>query len=239
MNKRILSRLGVLFALSAMLPSCFDNEVDLVGYGDAYILVETVGQDTVKGLGLHAYSYSDFSSVVVNLNGNPAVTYTLAPYLNYTQDYVWSTPLAQYTKTLPVSGDYVFNATFAGGESLIFYDKLTTNYINPPHITLCEYVTKKERVDLEWNDVPNADAYNVKLIDQQGNYLFVSQAFTSSITNYSLGTSTKGWQSETSYPSQGQVVTVEVAAYLLEENSGSDELQCISKSRQNITWGSL
>jgi hypothetical protein len=238
MKTIFLTRISAVLLLSALLASCFNNEIDLVAYGDAYILVEVNGQDTVKGLGLHAFSYSDFNTVVVNLTGNASATYTLKPYLTFTQDYNWETPLNQYAKSLPATGDYVFNATFSDGQSLVFYDKLTSDYILPPNITSCTYLKNTERLEVKWDEVAKADAYNVKLLDQSGNYLFVSQAFAGNIANYSLSTTTMGWQSTTSYPTKGQIVIVEVAAYLLAAINSNNNFQCISKSRKQIIWDS-
>lgn len=237
MKKVFIKHLIVLLFFPAAFISCFDNETDLAGYGDAYILVEQSGEDTLKGLGLHAFSYSAFSSVVVTLSGNSSVTYTLDPYEDYPQDYIWTTPLAQYTQTLPPTGSYVFNATFTDGQSLLFSDNLTAAYLQPPKIKSCQYVKQTARVSVEWETVKNADAYNVKLLNTEGEYLFVSPAYNSTITNYSFSTDSQGWQSSDSYPVDGQVVIVELAAYLLEPQGGSDELQSISKSRIQISWG--
>jgi hypothetical protein len=232
----ILKITGLIF-LIPLFTSCFDNEVDLTAYGDAYILVEMNGQDTLKGLGLHAYSYSEFKSVSVTVPGNVSDPYLLSPYLDYHQDFIYTTPLTQYSKTLPVAGDYVFSAIFTDNNSLMFSDKLTSDFIAPPKIKSCSFIKANEHVVVEWNEVKNAGAYNVKLLDQSGKILFVSPVYSSSTVNYTFGTTTKGWQSTTSYPAENQVVKVEVAAYLLEASLEQNELQCISKSGAEIVWG--
>jgi hypothetical protein len=236
MKKNILLKTVGLVMFPLLLASCVDNEVDLTGFGDAYLLVEVNGQDTVKGLGLHAYSYSEFKSVVVNVSGNQSLTYTLAPYLNFKQDYLYTTPLSQFSKTLPAKGDYTFNATFNDDRTLAFNDYLTSDYIDPPKIKRCSFTKQTSTVDVEWEKVKFADAYNVKLIDQSGKILFVSPAYNNGTVTYTFGINTQGWQSTTSVPVNGQVVKVEVAAYLMEPSTQQDELQCISKTRTEITW---
>jgi hypothetical protein len=228
--------LVVFFATSMLLTSCVDSEIDPVGYGDAYILVEIVGQDTLKGLGLHAFSYSEFSAVNVKLSDDENQTYTLQPYLGFNQDFVWSTPLNQYKKELPSAGDYIFNATFKSGHTHTFYDKLYATIVYPPTITKCEYVATNERVDVEWDRVSNADSYNVKLINENGDILFVSQVYNRMTDFYSFSKNTQGWQTST-YPTNGQTVFVEVAAYLLEAGTSNNELQSIGKARKSIVWG--
>jgi hypothetical protein len=237
MKTNFNSKIAYIVFISLLLSSCIDNEVDLTGFGDAYILVEVNGQDTVKGLGLHAYSYSEFKSVVVNVTGNQSLTYTLAPYLDLKQDFVYTTPLSQYAKTLPATGEYIFSAVFTDGRTLALYDRLTTDIISSPKVTRCAYVKQSAAVEVEWEKVKLADAYNVKLIDQSGKILFVSPAYNNSTTTYSFGSNTQGWQASTSVPAEGQVLKVEVAAYLMEPTLVQDELQCISKTRSEITWG--
>jgi hypothetical protein len=236
--KAVIMKFSILFLLTIplLMSSCIDSETDPVGFGDAFILVEIVDQDTLMGLGLHAFSYSEFSSVSVQVTGHEDLVYTLQPYLGFKQDYVWNTPLAQYTSEPPVSGSYVFNATFKGGQTQTFSDMLNTAVVYPPEITSCEYVATSDLVDVEWETVTSADSYNVKLLAENGDILFVSPVFNRVTDNYSFGKTTQGWQTST-YPTNGQAVIVEVAAYLIEPGASNNELQSIGKAKSPIVWG--
>jgi hypothetical protein len=194
------------------------------------------GQDTVVGLGLHAFSYSEFKKVEVTVSGNSSLKYNLGPYLNYKQDYIWSTPGGDFGKTLPLAGEYLFNAVFTDDQTLVFYDRLTSDYILPPKIKSCVFNLQQRVAEVEWEKVRLADAYNVKLLDQTGKILFVSPTYNNAITFYTFGPDTQGWQTSTSQPADGQIVIVEVAAYLTEALTDQNELQCISKTRTEITW---
>lgn len=237
MKTNILLKIGLPLFTSLFLLSCLDNEVNLTAQGDAYVLVEVNGQDTLMGLGLHAFSYADFKSVTVTVTGKPSLSYPLASYLNYKQDFVWETPVSQFTKTLPATGEYVFNAVFSDGKTLMFNDILTSDIIAPPKIRSCAWVKQNARVEVQWDKVQRADIYNVKLLDQSGNILFVSPAFTNATTSYYFAADTQGWQSSTSVPAEGQTVKVEVTSYLLEAQNETNDLQCIAKSRSEIIWG--
>lgn len=230
------SSLILLMAVTLLTTSCLETDIDEEGFGDAYILVELVGQDTLKGLGLHAYSYSDFSSVVVNLSGDANQTYTLQPYLGFKQDFIWNTPLAQFKNELPAAGDYVFNATFPSGDTHTFYDRLFSNYVAPPEIVKCEFISSNERIDVEWKTDSGTDSYNVKLMTANGDILFVSQVYDRFTSTYSFNKNTQGWQSST-YPTAGQELFVEVSSYLLETGTSNNQLQSIGKSRIPVTWG--
>jgi hypothetical protein len=235
LKRKSVTTVLATIVVSSMFVSCI-KETDYGGFGDAYFVVENVGQDTLKGLVLHAFSYSEFLSVTVNLQGNSEISYELEPYLGYSQDFVWKTPANQLSTALPPTGDYIFNAIFQGGQTKMFYDKLTSEYILPPVIDVCEFVNSVKRVDVEWQDVVKADVYNVKLLNMNDTVLFVSDVYNSNITNFSFGETTKGWQTS-SYPATGQEVKVEVAAYLLEPGKSLDEIQAVSKSRRSIIWG--
>jgi hypothetical protein len=236
--KAVIMKISILFLLAVpfLMSSCIDSETDPVGFGDAFILVEIVDQDTLMGLGLHAFSYSEFSSVNVQVTGREDLVYTLQPYLGFKQDYVWNTPLAQYTSEPPVSGSYVFNATFKGGQTQTFSDILNSTVVYPPIITSCEYLATSDLVDVEWETVTNADSYNVKLLAANGDILFVSPVFNRVTDNYSFGKTTQGWQTS-NYPANGQAVIVEVAAYLIESGASGNELQSIGKAKSTIVWG--
>ena len=185
---------------------------------------------------MHAYSSSEFATVTVTLKDNTALSYSLESYLGYKQDFTYGTPLAQYSKSIPLTGDYIFHATFTDGQILEFYDKLTGDYILPPEITLCQYVVSYSRVDLTWKSVTKATLYNVKLLDDTGKIIFVSPEYDSYTTDYSFSKTSQGWLTST-YPTDGQNVTVELAAYMVEPGSTDGSLQSISKSRKVIVWG--
>lgn len=241
-NKENMNRSTILaitggILLTWLMSSCLDNEVILNAYGDAYILVEMNGQDTVKGIGFHAFSYYEFKTVEVTVTGNPALKYNLASYMNYKQDFIWSTPSDQFSKILPQTGEYVFKATFTDDQTLDFYDRLTSDYILPPVIKSCTYNLQTKEAEVEWEKVKLADAYNVKVMDQTGKLLFVSPTFSNSTTYYAFDTSTKGWQTSVTLPSGGQKVWVEVNSYLVEDMQDQNELQCISRTRKEISWG--
>ncbi len=218
-----------------LLASCLDSGVDLDGYGDAYILVSSDGKDSLAGLGLHAFSYSEFASVKVTVHGNAELEYNLEPYLGYKQDFIWLTPKAEYSNTIPATGDYVFTATFADGQTMTFFDKLTNEVILPPKIVHCDYAEAQERVEVEWELVPGAGYYNVKLLNGEGELLFVSPAYNSMTNNYAFSQSSQGWLSSV-LPLGGDTVSVEVAAYLLEPQSSMDYLQCISRTACELVW---
>lgn len=231
---RFLKNGFLWLALALTTSSCLKDEVELTGYGDAYIIVEIAGQDTLKGLGLHAYSYSDFSEVTVTPPEGTMTRYTLAPYLGYKQDFILETPLSQFTKNLPTAGVYLFSAKYADGQLLDFANELYTDYIFPPQIKTAAFSQASQRFDVTWSNVVYAHSYNVKLINAEGKTIFLSPELNNSVTEFSFTQSSQGWQSS-EFPAQGAVLTIEVAAYHKEKNTPGNKLQCIARSRKGLT----
>lgn len=237
MKKNFVFRVLLFLSFPAILSSCLEDEEELTGFGDVYAVVESIDGNVVKGLGLHAFSYSAFESVTANLKDEPMVTYALEPYMGFSQDFIWITPSDQFTVDMPASGEYQFNAVFKDGRTLAFYDKLTDDFILPPQITSCTYTSAGNKVDVVWTLVKDADLYNVKLIDDKGKILFVSSLYSNKTSSISFNSSSTGWQNS-GLPASGQVITVEVTAYLVEADSNVNDLQCISNARSEIVWGS-
>lgn len=233
---RIFRHSVLLLALSVSLGSCLSTDDPLTGYGDAYIIVETSGQDTLKGLGLHAFSYAEFSEVTAVAPGSAAVPYTLQAYLGYKQDFILETPRGEFTKMLPLTGTYLFSAKFTDGQLLNFSNELYTDVILPTVIKTAVYNITGQRVDVTWGSVLRANSFNVKLIDSEGKTLFLSPELNNSVTEISIARDTQGWQTA-DLPAQGNTLTVEVAAYLKEKNSSMNRLQCISRARTTVVWG--
>ncbi len=236
MKRNYLVKAFAMLVASASLVSCIEDSDELSANGDAFVVVQKVGQDTLMGLGLHAFSWVEFTSVTVAPPDNSALRYNLAAYQGYKQDFYWETPITEYDSDLPLAGDYLFSAVFTDGQTLAFSDKLAAGYLNPPLIKSCVYENGTGQVKVEWGSLANAQSYNVKLIDAEGIIRFVSPEYNSATTDYAFSKNTQGWQS-TEYPASGDVVTIEVAAYLKENGPSDANLQCISKAGKVITWG--
>jgi len=236
MRKSLFLKMWVLLTASVFLVSCIDDDVDHIGFGDAFVVVKKSGDSVVKGLGLHAFSYSDFASVSVATPVSGADTIRMETYENYKQEFFWETPAEQFGTTQPQAGDYVFSAVFKDGKKLVFSNKLTSGSILPPVIKRIEYVISGDKVDAEWEKVVDADAYNVRLVDEEGKALFISSELNSFSTNYSFGKNNNGWLTST-YPTNGQHLTVIVSAFLLESDSSGGRIQAIPRAEGGIVRG--
>ena len=115
----------IFFIISLIvLFSCKDVEYKPTGVGDALIIVKVTDTDTLFGLGLHAFSYSNFSSVYVYHMDNPDYKYSLKSVEGYMNDLYYESSDAAFSEELPTTGEYVFLAGFPDGESITFSDEL-------------------------------------------------------------------------------------------------------------------
>jgi len=223
----------LLFPVFAFFASgCIQEDPELSGFGDAFIRVEVSGTDTLYGLGLHAFSYTNFSSVEVT---KAEKIYSLAPYLGLHQDFIYETPKEQLASIPPQDGDYIFNALYADGRTMNFTDRLFTSVARPVRITECRYNRDTDLAEIAWLVDKRNDAYNIKVFNSSGELLFVSRVYNNDSDYYAFGRNTQGWQTS-NRPMAGQALLVEISAYLNQPETKGEKLQSIAFSRHSLIW---
>ncbi len=222
----------LLAAFAFILGGCLRDDPELSGFGDAFIRVEVSGSDTLYGIGLHAFSYTNFSSVEVNIG---EIIYILAPYLEYRQDFVFETPKEELTTIRPQEGEYIFNALYPDGRSMVFSDRLYTSFARPVRITECRFNRDTNVAEIAWLADKRNDAYNIKVFNAEGDLLFVSLLYNNDSDYYAFGRNTQGWQTS-NLPLAGQELLVEISAYLNQPDTKGEKLQSIAFSRHSLIW---
>ncbi len=228
--------LAVLLLTVIGFTACNEEAADVSVAGDAYIITKKIGQDTLNGLALHAYSFSGFTNVSVTSGTDATKSYTLGKYFGQSNSYYYETPTNQYAASLPVAGAYNFTATFENGEVKTDQDILTTDVLKLPTLTKCEYNSTDHKAELNWTVLPNANIYVVKIYDGN-NWVFVSQALPGAQTTYSISYPGNGWDSSFS-PVAGKAYTVVFCAFRYETNGSDYDIQATSEIEHSLTWGS-
>jgi len=217
--------------------SCKEIEYKPSGAGDALIITLVTESDTLFGLGLHAYTYDHFSSVIVYHSDDMSRKYTLEPFEGYDNDLSYETPLAEMSQNIPSVGEYIFQATFPGDELLTFSDVLSSKYVLPPVIETCEYNYELDKVIVNWGEITGDEVLSIKLYNLQRGLLFISQAIDKSLMTYMFGNQSEGWFSDV-LPVPGEDYIVEISTYIFEQNSsGSLNIQSVGRIEKTITWG--
>ena len=225
----------IIFLVPIILCSCKDIEYKASGVGDALIVVKVTESDTLFGLGLHAYSYDDFSLVYASHESNADVKYNLKPVEGFMNDLSYETSANDFSDELPLPGEYLFHAGFPGGQSADFSDELTDDYILPPKITVCEFNNSRDRIDVSWETGGSADVYSIKLYDTDGELMFISGPQSEETISYSIGLSSDTWL-DNKAPETGQEYIVEISSYLYEPNGGDLNLQSTGRIKKQVTW---
>ncbi len=237
MKRIFFNGIYIVFGVLFIMVSCQKAEFQPSGKGDVLYIVKIIDSDTLFGLGLHAYSYDNFSSVKSYHEDDETVKYNLAPIDGQANDVSYETPESAMTTQMPALGDYIFNAVFPGGEVLSFNDELEEHYILPPVISKCEYNNTRDAVEIEWQQQDDAELYSIRLYNSANELLFISEPLTGDNTSYSFDEHTNYWQ-VTDRPGAGELVTIEFSVYIFEtENGGDLNLQASGRIEKEINWG--
>jgi hypothetical protein len=236
MKKKFVKALVLI--LFAGFVACNDDDPAPQGIGDAYIIsklapAEEEGEESAVVHGLHIEAgavYGILSSVTVSRG---ATSYTLEKYTG-TESNGFFYDQDDYDATLPAEGTYTFNYTFTTGETYTTTDALTDDVLSPANITTCTF--SDDKIELEWDEVEDADATYVLLKDADGDIVFSSIVNTyldGDETEYTISRSYGNWASGHTM-TNGATYTVEVVA-ILGDNGGF--FQAVSYGTHSVVWG--
>jgi len=224
----------VLF-FSIYLVSCNKEETQPTGVGDALIVTKKVGANTVYGLSFYAYTFSSFKTVNVNNVAAPEKSYTLKSNQNYSTNFYFETPDADFTTTKPVAATYNFSAVFGNGSANEFQDVLTDKALAVPAIEKCEFNSTKGMLDISWAALTDADSYAINILDGS-TVVFGSIELANTIKSYSISANGGGWLNGFT-PVAGKTYKVKLLAFLYEPLGSSYNVQATSFSESTAVWG--
>jgi len=232
--RKIIFRLLILSVFAGFV-SCDDDDPDPQGYGDAYVIskLSDPGEEdeeptVVYGLYLQAGGlYGTLSSVNVTTG---TASYILKKDSN-TGGFYYET---NYSTNVPAEGNYTFSYTFTSGEISSSLDALTDDVLIPATITSSTF--SNNEIDLEWDEVEDADATYVLLRDADGDLVFSSVTnsyLAGDETEYTISRSFGAWDPDHTM-TDGATYTVEIVA-LMADNAGS--VQAMSIGTTTVVWG--
>ena len=134
---------------------------------DAFIQSIKNPNDTSKivfALVHSVFSYNLMTSVSVQAPVSAAspdsITTNLINYDNMGNSF-YNNPV--YSASLPTPGAYTYKVTFKDGQVISYSNTLTYNILTPPYITSLAKNATSDSIDISWNAVVNAQAYQVKV----------------------------------------------------------------------------
>lgn len=226
MNSNVL--IGIMFAF--LLASCMDDDdVTPEMAGDVYYLAKATEQDTVYALGFQAASNVDVVSVYAESAYYPYVSLVMS----YSTYFYYDPDEYEYMPGVPSPDNFVFTAQLSSGETLSASDQLQAAYLDPVEIVSAEFQGSGTLL-AAWNGTEGAEYYQIRMLDQSGNVVYLSEGLSSSATSYTITAGNGEWAGGYS-PSTGEVLTLEVVAYLFDYPDTS-KYQSLSMADTTVEW---
>jgi hypothetical protein len=226
---------SVLLAIIVIvLASCKGSDEDGTGVGDAIIIAKQKNTVTVYGLSLNASSYASFKSVTVS-TATGSNKYTLKSNQGYPTDFIYETPVAEFSETKPAATTYLFSAIFENGATDEFEDVVTDKTLPTTSFKTSTFNSSTNVLDISWNLIENADSYALNIIDGSS-VVFASPELTNKNSTYTISSTGGGWANGFT-PQKGKTYTVRLYAFLYEPNLGNYNLQASSITETNVVWG--
>lgn len=216
--------------------ACNKTNDQATGVGDALIVAKKINNQVVYGISLYAYTFSSFASVTAVNSSDPTKTYTLSSNQGYSTNFYYEMPDEEFTTEKPAAGTYTFSATFKNGATNVFTDELTSNVLDLPNLTKCEYNETGSQLQLAWDLLANADGYAIDILDGE-NVVFASAELANDIKSLAITASSSGWATDYT-PVAGKTYTVRILGFLLEANSTNTyNVQATSVTDASVVWG--
>ncbi len=219
--KRLKFILLAVFSISSLISCDNDDFQDPVFQAavDIYVRSVKIGEEVVHAPVIYTYSNLALFSSSVTFKGETTPRYDLDDTFEGSSR-LRSVPLSSdFTTTDVENGIYEFEITSTGNEVLKLKDELLEERMEVVNITEFTYDSETHEFDITWDEIENADVYQVKLtsaIDK--NRIFMSAGLTSNTYNFKPGKS--GWLANFT-PEKGTSYTLAVCAYMFESETAT------------------
>ena len=204
--------------------------------GEAFYINRITDGELKTAVAFYAYANKVISSAaVVHPNGNET---ELENSSNLGQTWFKEPDLSTYTSEYPADGTYLFEVTSKDGVTLEPVDLLEIDSVGIPDITSTEYNDERFSYQLEWEEAENADAFLVKVLNEDEDIIFSGYLMDKTVTTYELTQSKGYWDN---VPVTDETYVFQVYAYSFEEGASEanyiNNIQEVSIAQKEIVWG--
>jgi hypothetical protein len=238
-TRRILRNTVMVLLTGLTVVSCNDNEEPLDVITDVYVINKMFDNEVKSAATYIAYANKELLSVSV-VFPNSAGNIALESYPGSIYTMAKEPKDADYKTTAPVNGSYSFTIQSADGETLQVPDILSYEGLDIPEFTKITFSGTPFILDLEWNDVTDADGYVVKMFDTDGKLIFNGYSVGADVNKYTVnGTSNSGFWSTPAVNGESYVLQLNAFSYDAEANASNYvyNLSEISLAETQIEWG--
>lgn len=234
--KKIITIILVATIVSGLV-SCDDDTTDkgdIQVIGDAFILKRKIDEKIQYAYTYYLYANFPMSSASVTTPDQELIPLAVSDQLSL--EFSKEPLFEDYTENIPQSGLFHFNAKYIDTDYNTT-DNLTFIDMAIPEITSTEYFYAAETLKVDWNTVPEADSYIVRMIDGDNNVFFTGYLLDEDATSYEINQQTGTWLELPNYD-QRFVLEIHASRYVQD----IDELELyyieeVSICEETINWG--
>ena len=233
-----LGSLGLVFIFGCSLfYSCNDdsNTTEFSAIADVFVQKKLV--DGVVNYAPYYYLYGNSAMTSAQATTPASETVELESFgiLSYT--FINEPGASDFsTSTIPI-GQYTFTAVHGEDETYNVTDLFTGGDLDLPLIDSVGYNESNTHLYVSWEPVDEADAYNIKLFDLDGNLVFNSATLADDAYEFFLNENTTGWEAT---PYTDDHFILQVNAFSFDSNSTDQtwiyNLECNSVAETEIVW---
>jgi hypothetical protein len=242
MKTKILRRSILLILVLPFFISACNEESEDVAFelqADAYVVKRKIDGETRFGTAFFAYGNKAIARATVDPpTGAADDSFELEATESSVYTFYKEPAAGDYSPTFPVQGQYLFDVESEDGETLLETDLLENGTLEIPVITETSYQANTESVTVKWETPENADGHVVKLLNDEGEVVFLSYTLIASADEYAVNQGSGNWDG-TAYT--GENYTLQVQAFTYEQGVVQDELlyniKEISVAETQVTWG--
>jgi len=229
--------LVIVVAIVSGLISC-DNEntgdANIQLIGDVFVLKRILDEKNQYGYTYYLYGNYPLSSANVTTPNGEIIPLPASDQLSLV--FSKDPDSNDYSENTPQNGTFDFSAIhldqkFNSTDELDFID------MDIPVIASTEYLGSTETLKIEWNSVPEADSYIVRMINIDSEVFFTGYLLDKDATSYEINQNTGTWLDQ---PNYNDPFVLELHASRYEENV--DELETyhieeITIAEKTVYWG--
>jgi hypothetical protein len=240
-RRKVMKKILLILITGITLVSCDNNNNDQFDVASDVYAINRIFDDEIRtALAYYAYADQSIMSASVALPGNggnielkdfPGSLYTMA---KEPED-------SEYKAISPAEGIYTFTVKSSNGVTIQQQDSLDYVHLAIPHFTKTNFAGIPVYLETEWNLIPGADSYNVKMFDLEGKLIFTSFIVGNNVNQYIItGSSASGYWTELVTENQQYLLQINAIVYDSDANSSNYvyNVSEISIGEKLITWGS-
>lgn len=237
--KRMFRNAVLVLLVGFATVSCNDFEEELEVLTDVYVINKKFDNEVKSAATYFAYANKALMSVSV-VFPNSAGNVALESYPGSIYTMAKEPKDADYKTTAPVNGSYSFNVQSADGETQQVTDILSYDGLDIPEFTKIKFSGTPFILELEWNDITDADGYVVKMFDTSGKLVFNGYGVKGDVNKYTVtNSSNSGFWNTPAVDGQSYLLQLSAFSYDADANvsNASYNISEISIGETQITWG--